>query len=1489
MEIFRRFWCFLGFFLLLNSVINAQVTHVTTYQAGTKIDYFPGACQTELPEAVGKISFCDRNGNLGVVTASYGLSDRGVQKMIENNWNDDEVFLTRAGVSIRKTDGSWDNFPEFAAPRATPNSGSAILTQAMIDSQGRLLFRHGNAVGLHMLDLQSKEFSTFSYRNALGNSLNLYTSVFTQKTGTDTTYVLAQSGGTHHLYKLYGDSLEPMGILPVSLGSAPDTDVFKFHNGYLYFGTTSGLHKIHPDDFSDYTVYGAEIFPVTNVQGFLFDSDDNIWLAVSTGSDGAIYHYKPTEEELYIYQNQNASSINLRFTSVALDNDGIIWTVASNSSGIYSLNPDPDNLQWNYLTMADIGDLGFPVTYSPNDVYNYLGKIYFVTNDFSTSIPGNWEVLIYDNGNWQGVTDDEPDNISVKQTYRYQYSYPTDDGMWWFNQNDGGVVNFISNDESFSKAYNMGSTSAFLADVDGKPVIHQSIPKKIDLPFVYNFQDPGTNQTVTIRRYKDQVWGFDRPGRRIFVWKNNKLVSEYALDEDVYSSYYNFNVDTEGNAWFASLVNNEIVLKKFSTSTLTTTTYETGEVGFGFMRTPFPMPEGKMGFPGSSGLLVFDGNESFVRFDNTNSNEFRNIVNAVADTTGNIYLFAHDAARMISIKDPLSETPVIDLLTLEGTNGVIPYVAFYRPGGMMFDKQGNLWGHGSNRWAKVTLDEPVIPFLNEGETYGIVGRVFLDINENNQFDAGEEYVNQKVSLFGDGVQIDTYTDEQGRYFFSYLPLTTDYSVSLPNTSTLVTAPVRQVSFSAEAADSNYEVDDFMLKSRNINSLMVKSSAKQGAWGFIREGFENTFTTAIGNISYTKTFHEIDLTYIFKNDPDTPETELPDIESLTVYRIDPIGNTHVIEHISINPRNHRWTLNMDPSFYTQTPVETPFEVTTDDISKTVSFSIGSIEPLDTWIIEIRTGLFPAESTGNAISYGVSSVGSPDIGDDAGGGSTTVFLIPVNQDDNAAPISDLTPYIDPSDVYDDPPYIDPDDIYTDGPYRTPIFSSYDPNDKLVSPGVPDALNLTDIDKKWLTYTVRFQNDGNFSAKDVYIIDEMDENLDLNSLTIVEHSHPMTVNQIELEDGTALKFNFNDIYLDYSSNDLEASQGHVKFMVKAKDDIALETIVSNGAAIYFDQNPPIITNTVQNKFMELHDLALRIEPPPGGTVNLSAAGEYFQDETISVLASASEHYSFTGWSIEQDTISTDAQLDLTMPNNDVVLVANFAIDRYNIDAQANDPTFGTIEGGGEYDYGTEATLTATPATGYDFVNWGENDFVISEEPSFSITVNEDRTFVAYFEPQTFMITAMADNPAFGSVDGSGEYTFGETATLTATPNQGYVFVEWLEDDEMVSQEATYQFTVGSARELTAVFAAETSQEELAEGKLLINNPVNDYLIIDNISQYQLIQIFNSSGLLISEIQLSQENQWKHPVMDWNPGVYVVRLIDDEGKWNQAKVIKQ
>ena len=57
-------------------------------------------------------------------------------------------------------------------------------------------------------------------------------------------------------------------------------------------------------------------------------------------------------------------------------------------------------------------------------------------------------------------------------------------------------------------------------------------------------------------------------------------------------------------------------------------------------------------------------------------------------------------------------------------------------------------------------------------------------------------------------------------------------------------------------------------------------------------------------------------------------------------------------------------------------------------------------------------------------------------------------------------------------------------------------------------------------------------------------------------------------------------------------------------------------------------------------------------------------------------------------------------------------------------------------------------------------------------------------------------------GTISGAGTYATGQTCTLTATANEGYVFIHWTENDEVVSTETTYSFTVTSNRTLVASF---------------------------------------------------------------------------------------
>lgn len=58
------------------------------------------------------------------------------------------------------------------------------------------------------------------------------------------------------------------------------------------------------------------------------------------------------------------------------------------------------------------------------------------------------------------------------------------------------------------------------------------------------------------------------------------------------------------------------------------------------------------------------------------------------------------------------------------------------------------------------------------------------------------------------------------------------------------------------------------------------------------------------------------------------------------------------------------------------------------------------------------------------------------------------------------------------------------------------------------------------------------------------------------------------------------------------------------------------------------------------------------------------------------------------------------------------------------------GTVEGDGDYAEGTEVTLTATAAEGYEFVNWTSGETEVSTANPFTFTVTSDTTLVANFK---------------------------------------------------------------------------------------------------------------------------------------------------------------
>lgn len=1168
-------------FCFLLQCLTAQVQKVETYLTGTKVTYYPNQCGNEISEAEGKISFCDSQDNLGIVEASYGLNYRAIKKMVPNYFNTDEVFITDAGISIRKANGTWENIPNFVVPRSSIGGNAANVSEAIVNSDGFLFFSHGNNFGLHYFDLSTKTFHVISYATS-GISNSNYTNSFTYDSTSNITYIKAVSGGNYKVLKYEANTLTYLGNLPVEVTGENSASQLVFANDALYIGTTTGLYKLNKTTLAFESSYFTDTSTfIVNVQDIAEDTAGNLWLANRNNSDAAIYKFNMTTEEIATFQLARTATDNYDFNNLDIDTNGKVWATANNLSGFVEMEPNESNPIWTLRSLNDMNALGLNMTYSPSEVFKFNDKIYIMTtSNTSSSADVNFEAIIYDNGAWSGISDDEPSNISDKMLNRYYFAYPDQDGVWWYNYFDGGILSNVSNTDKFTKQYNLGSTQSFLLDFDGNPVINGSKMKKINFPYVSNLPEIGTNAITQFHRYKDQIWVFSNSTRKIFVYKYNKLIQTFNLDETAYNTFYDFTPDTNGNAYFAKYVSGEFLFKKFNTITQTTTTY-TSTSNLGSIKELIPLPNGNVTVICGGGIFLFDGTTLSVIGSNMYS-DLSNIVAGVSDINGKIWLLTNDSAKLIGIENPDSATPTFSTIQVEGTSGLVPYNSFYRPHTFAIDANGAFWSHASKKWFKITTDNTAPQFLNEGITYGITGAVYLDINENNIFDANEAYANQKITLKTSTEEIfETYTNVDGHYYFPYFEGLGAYDLRLPVLSPYVVASERQRLFSVVNLNANTEVSTIQLKPINIESLLVKSSSKLGAWAFTRTNFDNTFTTAIGNISTSKTFNNVAFDYVFFNKEEGSNNTLPDIQELVVTKLSPLTPFHIIDKLTIEPKGHKWKTNVDESSYEATLLSLVPTITAALDTTKVSFTLPTIGPLETYVIEVKTGLFTSSNNVNVISHGVSKASSEDFGDGISG--QTVVFIPLSPNSPEGFPEQGGPYMPPNSPYSEPPYSPRGDIYSDPPYETPIRGSYDPNDKLVNPGVPDQLNEVALDKKWFTYIVRFQNEGNFSAKDVFVVDSLDTKFDKYSLTLLESSHPLTVENIISDDKSIIKFNFKDIYLDYTANNELASQGYLKYVIKAKEDVVVSDIMENRAAIYFDQNDPIITNLTQNQFVE------------------------------------------------------------------------------------------------------------------------------------------------------------------------------------------------------------------------------------------------------------------------------------------------------------------
>lgn len=245
--------------------------------------------------------------------------------------------------------------------------------------------------------------------------------------------------------------------------------------------------------------------------------------------------------------------------------------------------------------------------------------------------------------------------------------------------------------------------------------------------------------------------------------------------------------------------------------------------------------------------------------------------------------------------------------------------------------------------------------------------------------------------------------------------------------------------------------------------------------------------------------------------------------------------------------------------------------------------------------------------------------------------------------------------------------------------------------------------------------------------------------------------------------------------------------------------------------------------------------------GKGSVSGSGCYPHGSTCTLSAIANEGYSFYYWTDGNKVLSVDPYYSFTVErdwNIEACFVDSETLCEIDFELWSTDDDLWFGEGwhGNKltiyyenldcseqitYDHGSNAIITrnvspnchlelgwvAGDRNGYcSFaVSYGNGLLIYSSSgQSYGFHHQIDVDCIEAYIP--ILIEASSDNSEYGTVDGSGDYIYGDQCLLTAGGNEGYAFMYWTENDTVVSMSPSYSFEVTRERDLVAHFADES-----------------------------------------------------------------------------------
>lgn len=291
------------------------------------------------------------------------------------------------------------------------------------------------------------------------------------------------------------------------------------------------------------------------------------------------------------------------------------------------------------------------------------------------------------------------------------------------------------------------------------------------------------------------------------------------------------------------------------------------------------------------------------------------------------------------------------------------------------------------------------------------------------------------------------------------------------------------------------------------------------------------------------------------------------------------------------------------------------------------------------------------------------------------------------------------------------------------------------------------------------------------------------------------------------------------------------------------------------------------------ELDHFILNVNMNQNERGEVSGGGSVPYNSSVQISATANTGYYFMQWSDG----NTENPRNVTVAS-DTSFTALFGVNSYLLTIVANNPLLGSTMGGGMYEYGTPAVLSAVPADGCAFTQWNDGN---TDNPRV-VTVSENAAYIAVFAVNQYTISLMNVTPSMGTLSGDGTYNNGDTVVLDAQPAMGYHFVQWHDGATdatrviVVSADETYYAYFAPNRYSLTVFSGDTSKGSVAGGNNYDYNSVASIFAYANYG-YNFIQWNDGSRDNPRNVVVTSDTMFT-AVFSANNYIVTVGSLDDD-----------